>query len=169
MFDRITPMEIEKQEFRRALRGFDAEDVRLFLKSIAEQIQRLNLENDDLRDKAGRLQHDVEEYRSREKTLQETLLSAQRMSDDLKERSRAEARLVVREARGKAEVLLQQSQDQLTRLEDEIGRSKLQRNAFDNNLRGLIRQHTDLLEMRCKDQDPGHLRLLRPATGSDAG
>ncbi len=169
MFDRITPMEIEKQEFRRALRGFDAEDVRLFLKSIAEQIQRLNLENDDLRDQSRQLRHDVDEYRSREKTLQETLLTAQRMSDDLKEQSRTEARLVVREARDEAERLLQQSQDQLTRLDDEIGRSRLQRDAFDNNLRGLIRQHTDLLEMRHKDQDPGHLRLLRPATGPDAG
>ena len=169
MLDRISPMEIENQEFRRSLRGFDPEDVRLYLKSVAEQIQHLNLENDDLRDQVKLLRRDVDENRSREKALQETLISAQRMSEELKEQSRTEAQLVVREARTKAERLLQQSQDQLVRLEDEIGRCKLQRDAFENDLRGMIRQHNDLLDMRRKGEDSGRLRLLSHVTGSNAG
>ena len=116
MSDRLTAMDIEKQEFKRSMRGFDPDEVKLFLRSVAEEVQRLNLDNADLREEQGRLKSEVEKYRAREKTLQDTLVAAQKMSDELTSKSRAEADLLVKEARMKAERLLQQSQDQLSRL-----------------------------------------------------
>jgi cell division initiation protein len=170
MSERLTAMDIEKQEFKRSLRGFDPDDVKLFLRSVAEEVQRLNLDNADLREEQGRLKSEVEKYRTREKTLQDTLVAAQKMSDELATKSKAEADLLVREARIKAERLLQQSQDQLSRLEDEVSQARLEADAFERRLRGAIEQHLELLDLRkAKRGDIGGLHVLRRATGSESG
>ena len=111
MTDRLTAMDVEKQEFKRKVRGFDPEEVRYYLKSVADEIERLNLENGQLREDAGRLKKERDEIQNREVVLQKTLVTAQKMSDDLKERAQGQAELLVRDARMKAERLLQDAQD----------------------------------------------------------
>lgn len=169
MSDRLTAMDVRKQQFRRGWRGYDAEEVRMYLQSVAEELERLNLQNGELLEEAGQLRRELAELRSRERTLQETLVSAQKMADELTERSRARADLIVKEARLKSEQTLQEHQDQLARLEAEISRAKLERDLFEKRLRATIEEHVDLLERRQEDRsglDNVHpLRRL----GSDAG
>ena len=55
MSSRLTAMDIEKQEFGRRLRGYDPEEVRLYLRSVAEEVERLNLENGRLLEEIGEL------------------------------------------------------------------------------------------------------------------
>ena len=170
MSERISAMDIERQEFGRRLRGYDADDVRLFLKSVSDEVQRLNLENGKLHEDIARLKPQVDELRAREKTLQETLISAQRMADEMTNQSRAEAELLVKEARIKAERILQQSQDQLVRIEDEIGRAKLERDAFERRLRSAVEQHLELLELRQSDRSElENVRVLRRTPVSEVG
>ena len=170
MSERITAMDIERQEFPSKLRGYDPENVRMYLKSVAEEVERLNLENGKQREELGEFKQQVGEYKAREKTLQDTLVSAQGMAGDIKARSQAEAELVLREARIKSERLMQQTQDQLARLEDEIGRSKLERDNFERQVRSLVEHHLSLLDARQQQRsDPDNVRVLRSIGGSDAG
>ena len=170
MSSRFTAMDVEKQEFKRSMRGFDADDVRLYLRSVAEEIERLNLENGDFREEIGRLRRDNEEFKSREATLQQTLVSAQRMTDEMTEKSKASADLLLREARMKSERVLQETQDQLARLEAEISRCKLQRDLFENRLRGTVEEHLTLLDRRLGERDePDRLRLVRRRNDSEVG
>ena len=70
----------------------------------------------------------------------------------------------------KAERLLQQSQDQLSRLEDEVGQARLEADAFERRLRGAIEQHLELLDLRkAKRGDIGGFHVLRRATSSESG
>lgn len=169
MSDRLTAMDVQKQEFRRRWRGYDAEEVRMYLQSVAEEVVRLHLRNGELREETGQLRGELEELRARERTLQETLVTAQKMADELTERSRARADLIVKEAQMKSERALQDNQDQLARLEAEISRAKLERDLFEKRLRAMIDEHLDLLERRQEGRsglDNVHpLRRL----GSDAG
>jgi cell division initiation protein len=170
MPSRLTAMDIESQEFSRKVRGADKHEVRLFLKSVAEEVERLTLQNGELREEIGRLRLEAEEIRSRERTLQETLITAQRMTSELKERSRAEAALVIREARMRAERTLQESQDQLARIDSEQSRSKLERDLFEKRLRSMIEEHLSLLNRRQEERhDLDNVHLLHRSTGSDAG
>ena len=170
MSNRLTAMEVEGQEFPRQLRGYAPEDVRLYLKSVAEEIQRLQLENADLKEQTGTLRQQMADLRDRERTLQETLVSAQRMAEELKERARHESELVVREARVKAERHLEQAQDQLARIEEAIRRAKLERDAFENRLRSAVEEHLALLDLRKRErEETENLRFLHRRTGSEAG
>ena len=170
MSTRLTAMDVAKQDFSRKMRGFDTEEVGLFLKAVAEEIERLNLENQGLMEEAGTLRTLVEDFKERERALQETLVTAQRMSSDLKDRSKAEADLLVREARVKAERVLEQAQDQLHALENEIGRLRLEKDAFENRLRSTIEEHLSLLDLRKQEKaDLDNLRFLRRRSTTDVG
>jgi cell division initiation protein len=170
MSDRLTAMDIENQEFARKVRGYDPEAVRLYLRSVGEEVQRLNLENADLKAANARLEEEIREIRDRELTLQATLISAQQMTEEMKDRARQEADLTLREARTRSERLLEQAQDQLARIEDEIRRARLERDAFENRLKGAVEEHLSLLELRKSERSDGdNLRFLHRKTGSDNG
>ena len=167
---RLTAMEIEKQDFRRKVRGFDPDDVTMYLRSVAEEVERLNLDNGELREEVGRLKHAAQEIRGREQALQQTLVTAQSMTGEMKEKAKAEAELVVRRARLNSERMLQQAQDQLARLEAEISRCKLERDLFERRLRSTIEEHMSLLDQRQNsDREVDNLHVLPRRTGSEAG
>jgi cell division initiation protein len=170
MSTRLTAMDIEKQSFTRKMRGFDPDEVQLFLRAVAEEIERVNLENQNMAEEHGELRQRLDEFKDRERTLQETLVTAQMMSADLKVKSKAEADLLVKEARFKAERLLEQAQDQLHALENEIGRLRLEKDAFENRLRAAIEEHLSLLDLRKQEKaDTDNLRFLRRRSTTDVG
>lgn len=170
MTSRLTAMDIERQEFKQRLRGCDAEEVRLFLKAVAEEVGRLNLDNGELREELGHLRGQLEALRAREQTLQETLVSAQRMVDAMKDRAREEADLQLREARLRAEEILRQARDQLTQTEMDISRSRLERETLERRLRGVLEQHLALLDMRREARaEKDNVRVMPSRVGSEAG
>ena len=45
----ISPLDIRKQEFARTLRGYDTDEVRAFLESIADEMANLQKNTEELR------------------------------------------------------------------------------------------------------------------------
>lgn len=170
MSDRITAMDVERHEFQRRMRGYDPDEVQLFLRAVAEEIERLHLENGTFREETGQLRARLDDYRDRERALQDTLMTAQRMAEDLRGKSAREAEVLVKEARVKAERILQQAQDQLQMIEDEIGRLRLEKEAFENRIRSAIEEHLALLDLRKQERaDLDNLRFLRRRSSQDVG
>lgn len=169
MSERLTAIDIERQEFRKSMRGFDPLEVRMYLKSVSEDFERLTLETGEQRETLARLESSLDEYRGRERALQDALLAATKMSEDTIDKARRESELLVREARVKSERILQQAQDQLARIEDEIGRARLERDGFERRLRSAVEQHLELLELRQHERSDDNLRLLRSVSTSEAG
>ena len=171
MSDRITAMEVERQKFNRKVRGFDPEEVTLYLRSVSEEIERLNLENAKMLEENGLLRGQVKEHSEREQTLQQTLVTAQKMSEELKERSQMQADQVMHEARIRAERTLQETQDQLARLEAEISRAKLDRDLFEKRLEATIEEHLKLLEQRraLREAAPDNVHPIRRSGRDIAG
>lgn len=171
MSDRITARDVERQGFKRKVRGFDPEEVSLYLRSVSEEIERLNLENGRYLEENSRLAKQVEEHATRERTLQQTLVTAQKMAEELKERSQAQADQLMLEARFKAERTLQETQDQLARLEAEISRAKLDRDLFEKRLENTIEEHRRMLEHRRCEREiaPDNVRPIRYPGRDKAG
>jgi len=170
MSSRLTAMEVEGQEFPRKVRGYDPDEVRMYLRSVAAEIEKLNLENSSLREEMGGVKEQVHEHRDRERSLRETLVTAQEMAEGLKEKSREESELMIQSARLKSERLLERAQDQLTRIEAEISRAKLERDFFENRLRSAIEEHEALLDLRKRERSAtDNLRFLRRRTAAEAG
>ena len=94
----LTPLEIQKQLFARKFKGFDPDEVRAYLQMVAEEIEILIKDVDRLSRENVFLREDLDDHNQRERILKDTLLSAQKVSEDVKSNARKEAELIVKDA-----------------------------------------------------------------------
>lgn len=130
----LTPLEIQKQTFSRALKGYSPDEVRAYLHLVAEEIERLLRENDRLVRDVYELREDVEDHTNRERILKDTLLSAQKVAEDLIANARKDAELIVKDAELLAERLVSQAQQRVADIERAIGELRMERRAARNKL-----------------------------------
>ena len=143
---RITPLDVQQKRFSRALRGYDREEVEAFLSLVATEFEELVKEAMSLREEVRRKAEDVAEYRSREKSLQETLITAQKASEEIREASRKEAEIAISEAELQGEKIVQAAHSRFLRIVDDINELKRQRLQFETNVRTLVESHVKLLD-----------------------
>ena len=151
---RISPMDMRQQRFKAAFRGYDRTDVVAFLTEAADDYEHAMREIDRLRGDLMRMEALLGEHRQREANLRDTLLTAQRLSDDVKESAQNEAKLIVREAQGRADLLLQKAQVRLEELDRDINELKLRRRDTEGSLEASIQALYRALEF-IRDQDDG--------------
>lgn len=142
----ISPLEITQREFGRRFRGYDPEEVHTFLEQIAEEMTRLLQEATDRAGQIQRLEAQVRANQEREDTLRNTLITAQKMTEDMKGNAKREADLILKEAEIKAERLLEQAHRKLAQVQGEIAELVRQRELYISKMRGLIKGHLELLD-----------------------
>lgn len=149
----ITPLEIESHEFKKKMRGVDPDEVKAFLSLVAEEFEKLVVANGKLQEETTELRERLGELRQRERVLKETMLTAQRLSQEMKEEAHKSREMIVKEGEMKAEQIISQAQQRVTQLEGAIIDLKVEREAFESGLRALIDQHLRMIEMRRSEED----------------
>jgi cell division initiation protein len=142
----ITPLDITQKQFRRTLRGFDREEVEAFLGLVAVEFEALVKDNLAVREDNQRKAEDIAEYRSRERALQETLVTAQKASEEIREAARKEAEITIADAELQAEKIVQGAHSRFLRIVDDINELKRQRVQFEAGIRSLVESHLKLME-----------------------
>ena len=164
---RISPMDMRQQRFRSSFRGYDRTDVVAFLTEAADDYEHAMREIDRLRADLLRMDALLTEHRQRENNLRDTLLTAQRLSDEVKESAQNEAKLIVREAQVRADLLLQKAQVRREEQEHEINELRLRRRDTEGSLEASIQALYRALEfVRDQDESRGEEKVLlhRPRT-----
>jgi len=158
---RISPMDVRQQRFRTALRGYDRTEVVAFLTEAADDYEQAMREIDRLRSHLMRMEALLGEPRQRENNLRDTLLTAERVSGELKEAAQTEGKLIVREAQGRADLLLQKTQNRLEELEHDVNEMKLRRRDAEGTLESTIQALYRALEfVRDQEQSRTDEKLL---------
>lgn len=158
---KILPMEIQRQTFTRVMRGFDPEEVRAYLTIVAEEVAALQGERETLAQEAQTLRAMVEDHRQRENILKNTLLTAQRVSEDIKENARKEAEGVVKQAELQADRLLELAQRRAHELERGILDLRAHRSALRTDIRAFITRLTQVLDLQEEAELEDNLRFLK--------
>lgn len=135
---KVTPLDLRQTQFNTAMRGFDKMEVRMLLSDAADDYEAALREIDRLRQDVNRMEVALAEHREREANLRNTLLTAQKLADQIRENAEAEARLKVREAEGRAELMLQKAQARLEEVGHEIAEMKLRRRDVESSLEACI-------------------------------
>jgi cell division initiation protein len=164
---RITPIEIQQQQFKSRLFGYDTVAVDQFLELLADQLERLMGHNNELKEKLSHSTATLEQLRERENALQQTLLAAQQVTEELKENARRESEIVMAEAHMEGERIIRSAEDKRLLLLDEVQDLKRQKIAFENGLRSLVVSHLKLLDMDhvlIEESRERHPRLLDSVT-----
>jgi len=143
---KLTPLDIRQKQFKTGFRGLDPKDVEAFLDLVASEFEELAKENLFIKDEISRKSLKIDEYRDREKTLQETMVAAQKVAEDMKEAAKKQAEIVVSEAELQAEKIVQGAHTRLVEIVSEINELKRQRTQFESQVRSVIESHQKLLE-----------------------
>jgi cell division initiation protein len=149
---RIAPLDLRQQKFKTAYRGFDKTEVVAFLTEAADDYEHALREIDRLRQDLGRMEALLADHREREVTLRNTLTTAQKLSDELKEAAHNEAKMIVREAQGRGDLLLQQAQARSQQIERDIAELRLRRRGVEGSLESSIQALYHALEF-IREQD----------------
>lgn len=158
----VSRIDILNREFTRSLRGYNPEEVDNFLHDVADTLGRLGDEKVVLSSRVVQLEARLAEFEQQEAALRNTLLATQRMTEDLKSSAQREAQLIIDAARSRADNLLQQANQRLTRIFDEIAEAKKLKTQFEISVRSVVESHLKLLDMQRENEarlDAGVARL----------
>ena len=163
---KVTPLDIQQQQFKTRFRGFDIREVDTFLEQMAETVESLQKENQNLGDEVRRLELEIQGYRKREETFKRALLNSQKVLDQMKDNARRSAELIIAEAEVKAEKILNKAHNRLAQLHEDITELKRQRTQIEVQISSIIEAHSRLLEigkegMKESDEEDAKVKLLK--------
>ena len=165
----LTPLDIQKMRFNQRMRGYDSTEVEGFLLLVAEelaarvaQVEKVERENRYYRQR-------MEETEHREHQLQQTLLRAQKVSDDVTANARREAELLVKEAEVAADKIVQQAIEQSTRFESKIAELRTARRELQLKFKNTLDLFQRILEAEMEEERSTATVLTLPRKRRDAG
>ncbi len=149
---KVTPLDLRQQRFRTAMRGFDRDEVVAFLAEVADEYEQALRETDRLQVELGRLEATLDEHREHERNLRNTLLTAQRLADEIRANAEQEANRVVREAEGRSDLILQKALARSDDIQRDIDGLRMKRREAENALEATITALRNALEF-VKEQE----------------
>lgn len=143
---KITPLDIQQQQFKgKMLGGLDPDDVDSFLQAVAAEMEGLLRDNIDLKELVKRQSLELADGAQKEKDLRETMLAAQRITDEMKHNAQKEAELIVSEAQLQAKRSLDEAERKVAELQTGIQDVRRQRLQFEMELKALLDTHARML------------------------
>ncbi len=186
----LTPLDVRNKrgDFKKLMRGYDPQEVDVFLELVAERLEALVRENIQLRDRTAALQEQVEAQAGREQAVQDALVTAQELRKDIREQSQREADHIMREAESEARRMIAEAEAevrsrlrgierQMDQSRDSLQELERRRQRFLQEFRGLLQRELDVVEVeeervpledRTVDLDLGSRRGASPATTTAA-
>lgn len=165
----ITPLEIQKMRFSQKMRGYDPTEVEGFLSLLAEELAARVAQAEKLERENRYYRQRLEETEHREHQLQQTLLRAQKVSDDITANARREAELLVKEAEVAADKIVQQAIEQSTRFESKIAELRTARRELQLKFKNTLDLFQRILEAEMEEERSTATVLTLPRKRRDAG
>lgn len=116
---KLTPMDINNKEFKRGLRGYNAEEVDEFLDEVIENYEELFKENAKLKERLSAANDKIEQNEKIESTIQNTLLLAQQAADQAKANAKSEAEMTLKNANDTAKKIMDKAHSDVLFVNDE--------------------------------------------------
>jgi cell division initiation protein len=148
----VSPIDMRQARFGTAMRGFDRAEVTAFLIEASEGYEQALRDNDRLRQDLARLEAALAQHRELEQSLKTTLMSAQKVADDMRENAANEAARIVREAEGRAELLVNRAHARAEDVQREIDGLRLKRREAEASIESTISALHNTLEF-VREQD----------------
>ena len=124
----LTPMDIHDHQFKKAMvRGYNENEVDDFLDRIVVDFEKLLNENERLKTQVYTLEKDLEKYRGLEKTMNDTLMVAQRTADEVIAAARKNADAMKENAARECQQIKDQARYEANQ---QIDGAKVKRNAI---------------------------------------
>lgn len=137
----LTPVDVRRYDFGSAMRGYDRQRVDQFREQLAEELERLARVNGELEAKVRSFHEQLKHYRERDKAINEALVSAQQLREEVKDQAAREADLMRREAESTAQQIVAEAHARVTGMQADIEQLDRTRRAYLAQLRAIAERH----------------------------
>lgn len=141
----IASEDVRRVTFERAMRGYRCDDVDDYLKQVADSMDALAADNEDLQKKLVVLAQRIDQYRAEEDTLRTTMINAQRLGENVIKEAKQKAAEIIRSANIKAEDREQHARDEVELAKQEVTTLKREADSFKKSLLEMYRKHIEVL------------------------
>ncbi|MGE5402177.1 MAG: DivIVA domain-containing protein [Ignavibacteriales bacterium] len=148
---KFTPVNIKNQQFNKSMRGYDRDEVHVFLEKMADEFEKLNNENDSLKKELEKATARLNEYRKIEKNLQDTLLKAHESSSKAAESAKKQTTLIIKEAEIKAAQIVEKAKENANEIRNAVLNLREEKNVIIAKLKALLNSQAGLLEMKIEN------------------
>jgi len=163
---RITPMDIEQQEFSRSFRGYNEEEVDDFLDKIVKDYEELINENVRLNEEIEKMKERLKEFSEIEESLRSALLNAQKSAEEMKGRVENEAKVMVRKAEIEAEVIKQKASQKEDEVKNEINNLRRYKFMFKEKFKSMLNLYLKMLESE-EFEEQGDYKITEKVISED--
>jgi cell division initiation protein len=168
---KLSSSDIQNKQFRVRFRGFDVQEVDIFLEEMAYQYETLQAEIKGLKISIKQLEEENNSFREREETLKGTMIQSRKIMEQMKENAHKSADNIIAAAEIKAEQTLSNAHNRLSQLHSDISELKQQRMQIEIQLQSMLEGHIKLLEHAKKERESTEgenekVRVLQQTKGS---
>jgi cell division initiation protein len=121
--------------------------VRMFLNAVSEEMEHLRADNEKMSEEVRRLTALLSEHHQREEILKNTLVAAQRTSEELKENAKKQSQMLLKEAELAADRLVEAAQSRAHEIEKDILELKMQKRQVLNSILAAIANLRNLIQL----------------------
>ena len=162
----LTPVDVRRTEFPKAMRGYDKDRVDHFREQVADELDRLTRQNADLDAKVKSSLEQLREFRERDRALNEALVSAQQLRAESRDQAEREAELIRKEAHAEAERIVQSAYLEAARMEEQILALGRMRRGYVKQFRVMLERQ--LAEIAAEEDVPDPDTSVVTGRGTDA-
>ena len=159
----ISSEDVRRVTFDKAFQGYRREDVDAYLKEVAQAMDDLAAQNDDLQKKLVVLAQRIDQYRAEEDTLRTTMINAQRLGENVIREAKQKAAEIIRAANMKADDREQRARDDVELAKQEIVTLKSEADSFKRSLMEMYRKHINLISKMPEYNPPAQEEAQQPA------
>lgn len=153
---KISPLDIRKQNFKRALRGVDPEEVRMFLEVVASEYEKVLQDNAMMAEKLRYQDQRLDEYRELERSMRNSLVTADRIANESREASEREAGRIIQDAHTRAERILEDSRERLQKLVQDVESLRSKKDIYVRRFRTMLEAQLSVLNEQGQQFDEIH-------------
>lgn len=141
----ISPLDVRNQVFKKMFRGYDADEVRIFLDAVADRMEDMIKTKEDLERENAVLKDKNRSFAEIETSLRDTMVTAQRICDESKVAAQREADNIVRQAELDARAKVTSVSSDLDHLARQRQITRAETMAFIAKLKSLLEGHLSFL------------------------
>ncbi|MGE5341533.1 MAG: DivIVA domain-containing protein [Candidatus Omnitrophota bacterium] len=150
---KLTPQDLLKQQFGIKGKGFDREEVTQFLALAANTLENEILEQENLKKELVQTQERLSHLQKREDLLRDTLISAQKFSQEIRANAEKEAGLILKESELKAEAIVNAATQRQRQINEEIRNLKFKRAEIENDILSMLHSMRQIIDAYRKTEE----------------
>lgn len=134
----LTPLDIHNKEFSRRIRGYDEDEVNRFLDQVIKDYESVIRENKELHNQLLSIQERLDHFVNIEESLSKTIIVAQEAADDVKNNSKKESQLILKEAEKNADRIINEALSKSRKVAIETEELRKQASIYRTRFRTLL-------------------------------